>query len=458
MKVWRSVRFKLALWYFVVLALGMVAFGVSSWFLLREVLLENNLEALDQRLTAMETFLSGEARGDDTTALQEEAREYSTSLPAGQGLRITNSAGVVLFERKAAAGPILSRQKSVVIRGHLLEIGLSDPQVDFYETLATLAWVMVAAFPIVLLVAISGGWWLAKRALLPVGEMTREARSISARDLSKRVSVPHTGDELQELAGAWNELLGRIELAVTSVKRFTADAAHELRTPVTVIRTTAELALRQQRSPENYRQALSSIEHETKQVTELLDQLLLLALGDAGEWKFQFETVFLDQVLRGLRTALVPLAENRQTRIEWTIPDVSVGLWADETAIRRLVVILVDNATKHTPPGGLISVHLQISQGGCLIMEITDSGAGIAPPDLPNIFDRFYRADPARTGGGGSGLGLTIAKTIVDAHRGTIEVASTGEFGTKFRVVLPPSEAAPISVEEDAVGRIAHEQ
>lgn len=446
MRIWRSVRFKLALWYFGVLSLGMIAFGVSSWFLLYEVLLRNSRQALDQRLNALQAFLAKEARGDDLMDLREEAREYSTSLAEGQGLRVVLSTGDVLFELPPAAGPILSRQKAVVVRGHRLNIELSDPQVDFYQTLAALAWVMIAAFPVVLLVAVTGGWWLAKRALRPVGAMTAEARNISAHDLSRRVSTPNTNDELQELAEEWNELLGRIESAVTLVKRFTADAAHELRTPVTVVRTTAELALRQPRSPERYRQSLASIEQETKQMTEILDQLLLLARGDAGEWKFRFETVFLDQVLRGLRNALKPLAESRRISIEWIIPEESVGLLADEAGIRRLVVILVDNATKHTPPGGLVSVRLTANLASC-VLDVTDSGKGIAAGDLPNIFDRFYRSDSARTAGGGAGLGLAIAKAVADAHRATIEVSSTGELGTTFRVVFPADGLSSVGIE-----------
>jgi heavy metal sensor kinase len=443
MKAWRSVRFKLALWYLVVLALGMAAFGASSWFVLRQVLLENHHAALDQRLSALESFLAKESRGDDLPALSEEAREYSTSLPEGQGLKVATNAGQVLFENKAAAGETLQRARRISVRGHEIEIALTVPLIDFYRVLRTLAWIMVLVFPMVLVIALIGGWWLAKRALQPVGKMTKEARNISAQDLAARLSVPDTGDELQDLGDAWNELLGRIESAVGAVKRFTADAAHELRTPVTVVRTAAELALRHPRSVESYCQTLSSIEHETVQMTELLDQLLLLARGDAGEWKFRFDTVFADQVLRGLRNVLGPLAENRQTRIVWEIPDESAMIWADEKAIRRLVLILADNAMKHTPAGGLISVSLWIREGEC-VLEVADTGSGIAAEDLPHIFDRFYRADPARTPGGGAGLGLAIARTIVEAHRGTISVISTGELGTRFRVALPAGDSSAV--------------
>jgi signal transduction histidine kinase len=436
MRAWRSVRFQLAVWYLAVLALGMAVFGAGSWLVLRHVLLENRKHVLDQRLSAFELFLARESRGDDLPALAEEAREYSTGVPEGQGLRVKTTDGQVLFERKASAGGTLQRSRRVLVRGHWLDIAQVNPLSDLERMMETLAWVMLTVFPAILVIAASGGWWLAKRALQPVGAMTREARSITARDLTSRLSVPETGDELQELGQAWNELLSRIESAVCAVKRFTADAAHELRTPVTVIRTGAEIALRHPRSIEGYRQTLSSIEHETVQMTELLDHLLLLARGDAGEWKFQFETAFADQILRGLRNVVSPLAETRQTRMKWDICQESTMIWADEKAIRRLVLILVDNAIKHTPAGGLVSVRLLMRQSEC-VLDIADTGAGIGPQDLPYIFDRFYRADPARTPGGGSGLGLAIAHTIVKAHKGSIQVLSTGLLGTVFRVILP---------------------
>lgn len=456
MRAWRSIRFQLALWYLAVLTLGMAAFGATSWVVLRHVLIENRHRGMEQRLSALETFLSQESRGDSLQDLREETREYATALPEGQGVRVRTKSGELLYERKPGGGETLERSRSIVVRGHPIEIALIISLTDFYKVLGTLAWVMCTVFPMVLVFAMSGGWWLAKRALQPVGAMTREARQISAHDLAARVSVPATGDELQELAEAWNELLARIESGVRAVKRFTADAAHELRTPVTVVRTSAELALRHPRSADSYRQTIASIEHETVQMTELLDQLLLLARGDAGEWKFRFDNVFADQILRGLRNAVAPLAESRQVQIDWEIPEDSAMMWADETAVRRLLLILIDNALKHTPTGGSISVHLSKCESEC-VFEVADTGTGISEQDLPHVFDRFYRADAARTPGGGSGLGLAIARTIAEAHKGTIAVVFTGKSGTKFRVVLPtdiPLVDLPQISEESSATRL----
>jgi len=435
----RSVRFQLTLWYLAVLAGGMMLFAAGTWFMLRQNLMENRVRNLDQRLAALGTFLSQESRGDDLPAVREEAREYSTGLQEGHGLRVTQPNGTLIFEKRPATGPALQRRKRVEVRGIPLDVELVLPLTDFQRTMSTLAWVMATVFPLVMGVAVWGGWWLARRALKPVGAMTADARAINASDLSARLSVPDTQDELKELAESWNEMLGRIEASVRSVSRFTADAAHELRTPVTVIRTTAELALRHRRSPESYEQTLTSIQSETEEMTELLERLLLLARGDAGQWHFDLEMVFADDVLRRLRTIISSLAESKGIHVDFQISEQSASIWGDESAVRRLVMILADNAIKYTPPGGRVAVALRNQDGHCVI-EVTDSGCGIAAEQLPYVFDRFYRADSARTAGMGVGLGLAIARTIVEAHHGRIEVVSTSGKGSSFRILLPSHE------------------
>ena len=414
----------------------MAVFGGGTWLVLREVLLANREKGLDQRLLALEQFIEHEARGGDVAAIREEAREYATGLPAGHGLRVWDSTGRLLFERKAAGGKLFDRRSEFTARGHKVVAELSIPLEDFYKILSVLGWVMIGLFPVVFAIAAMGGWWLAHRALSPVDKMTREARSINARDLKARLSVPCTGDELQRLAEAWNELLSRIESSVHGVTRFTADAAHELRTPVAVIRASADLAVRQERTPDSYRQTLRKIQHESERMTELLDQLLLLARGDAAQWQFRFDAVLVGTVIEQLKEVVSPLAESKKIFLEWNVPKQAGLVWADESAIRRLVLILADNALKFTPAGGRVSVRLEIHSERC-VLEVQDTGCGIAPDHLPHVFERFYRADPARTAGEGAGLGLAIARTIVEAHQGTIEATPAPGSGTVIRVVLP---------------------
>ena len=450
----RSIRLRLTLWYTAVLAVGMLLFGAGTWFTLREVLLQNRHRGLDQRLDSLGAFLQVESRGDTIPDLKEEAREYSTGLPEGHGIRVRQPGGLLIFERPAAAGPYLERRKQMVVRGHPLELELRVPLADFYRTLSTLGWVMFGVFPAVLGIAVGGGWWLANRALRPVGAMTSEARSLNASDLSGRLSVPDSRDELQELAEAWNELLGRIEASVRIVTRFTADAAHELRTPVTVIRTSAELALRHPRTPDSYQTTLQSVQQETEAMTELLDRLLLLARGDAGQWQVRLDTVFADDLLRSLQPGISSLAASKQISVEFIIPPEPVMIWADDSAIRRVLMILADNAIKYTKAGGQVTIRLRTSNDRC-VFEISDTGCGIAPEHLEHIFDRFYRADPARTPGMGVGLGLAIARTIIEAHNGRVEAVSEVERGSTFRVVLPLHETSPATLVEQIPARQA---
>ncbi|MCC7153918.1 MAG: HAMP domain-containing protein [Bryobacterales bacterium] len=432
----RSVRFKLTLWYLAVLAVGMAAFGAGTWLVLRQVMLSNRAQALDQRLLAIEQFIENESRGGDLAAVREEAREYATGLPAGHGLRVWTPNGDLLYEHQAAGRDLFQRRRQFTARGHVVEAELSVPLEDLDKTLSVLRWVMIGLLPVVIAIAALGGWWLARRALLPVDKMTREARSISARDLTARVTVPSTGDELQRLAEAWNELLSRIESSVRSVTQFTADAAHELRTPVAVIRASADLAVRQERTSESYRQTLRKILRESAQMTELLDELLLLVRGDTGQWQFRFDAILAGTVVGAMREAVSPLAEAKQIVLEWNVPSRTGLIWADESALRRLVMILIDNAVKFTPEGGRVALRFEAGPNQC-VLEVEDSGIGISPEHVPHIFDRFYRADRARTVGGGVGLGLAIARTIVEGHQGTIEALAAPGGGALFRVVLP---------------------
>lgn len=403
---------------------------------MREQMLRNRNEGIDKRLVALGEFLELEARDSHMEAIREEAREYSTGLPSGNGLRVFDQRGGLVFERAPAPGEVLTRSLEVQARGMKFTIELSAPLDDFYRTLALLRWVLLGSLPVVLLLAGGMGWWLAGRALIPVDSMTKEAKAISTRDLSARLALPGTGDELQRLGEAWNELLGRIEASMTAVTRFTADAAHELRTPLAVIRTASEIALRHSRSPDSYRKTLESIHRETASMTDLVEQLLLLAREDSGQWQFRFDAIRLGDTLRELQGTLSPPAQEKGVALEWTLPPEEPLVWGDADAIRRLVLILVDNSLKHSAPNGEAKVSLSSNAESALI-EVSDNGSGIEPQHLPHVFERFYRADPARTAGSGAGLGLSIAKTIVEAHHAQIEIRSQAGRGTRVVVSIP---------------------
>jgi heavy metal sensor kinase len=431
-----SIRLRLTLWYLAVFSAGIVAINVTTWFALRASMMENRQNALEQRLVALAQFLENEALGNTLEAIQEEAREYSSGLPAGHKLSLWDVSGNLIFERAGTDLDLLTRKSNFTIRGHPVTVELGVPLQDFYATLGILRRIMIGLMPLVLIAAAFGGWWLAGRALEPVDKMTREARSIQAQDLGARLSVPATGDELERLAQAWNDLLSRIESSVRGVIQFTADAAHELRTPVAVVRTSAEVALRQERSGESYRNTLSAIQTETVRMTELLDQLLLLARGDSGKLQFQFDATTIVPVAKEACRTASTLAGEKGIHIQLNVPEQDLLVWADPGALQRLMLILLDNAIKFTPAGGQVSVRVRPSSTWCLL-EVEDNGCGIAEEIRPHIFDRFFRADPARTPRSGAGLGLAIARTIVDAHEGKIEADSRMASGALFRVSLP---------------------
>lgn len=432
-----SVRLRLTFWYSTAFCAGIAAFGAASWYALDEVLLENRERALEERLAALAEFIEQEALGDDRAAIREEAREYATGMQPGHSLRVRTDRGDLLFERPGEPeADLLVRRADVVIRGNSLELELGAPLDDVQRTLAALRRVMLGLFPVAIALAGLGGWVLARRALAPVDQMTNEARAISAGDLSARLSVPATGDEIQRLAEAWNEVLSRIESSVRGIVRFTADAAHELRTPVTVIRAAAELSLQRDRPVESYRHTLRLVRDETVGMTELLDRLLLLARGDARQWTFKFDAVRTGDAAEAALAAAGPLAERKGVCLRYSEPPESSLVWADADAVRRMILILLDNAIKFTDSGGRVELQIHATPSECSI-EVEDGGCGIPASELPRIFERFYRADQARTPGGGAGLGLPIARLIAEAHSGRIDVVSKVGTGTLARIRLP---------------------
>jgi heavy metal sensor kinase len=281
------------------------------------------------------------------------------------------------------------------------------------------------------LAASAGGYWLSRRALSPVDEITGAARSIGPENLSTRLPVPRTGDELQRLSETWNEMLERLDSAVDRIQRFTADASHELRTPVSVIRTTAELALRRERNPEQYRDALHQILLETERMTQLTEDLLLLARGDAREFTLRWEPVDWNEVAGRVVEEGRSIAEARGIRLRIDPAPGAVMTLGDESALRRLLTVLLDNALKHTPAGGSIEVAISSAEQ-LVIVTVRDSGEGIDPTDLPHIFDRFYRGDKARNRQTGVGLGLAIAQSAANMHGARIEVESELGRGATF--------------------------
>lgn len=283
--------------------------------------------------------------------------------------------------------------------------------------------------------AITGGWAIAATVLSPIAIMTRTARAIAlSRGFSRR--LPETGrrDELGQLAVTFNEMLTSLDAAYAAQQRFVADASHELRAPLTAILGNANLIERQPNmSPEERTEALAQIGREARRMSRLASDLLALARADAGQ-TLEFRPVELDRLLLEVFHEAKVLAEG----VKLTIRDIDqAAVQGDADRLNQLLLILVDNALKYTPPGGEVALSLTRG-GGLAVLKVADTGIGIAPEDLPHIFERFYRADKARARDqAGTGLGLSIARWIIERHGGQIEVDSAPGRGTIFTVKLP---------------------
>jgi heavy metal sensor kinase len=288
-----------------------------------------------------------------------------------------------------------------------------------------------------LAIAAGVGHWLSSRALAPVDALTRTARTISSSNLSSRLEKLNTGDELQRLSDTLNDMLARIESAFVRITEFTADASHELRTPVSVIRTEDEIALRRSRSQEEYRDALHHILLKAENTSALVERLLSLARADSGRETLRMRRFDLRAAIVEIADEWRPLAEARNLEFRLTVNDREIIVSADLTALQRSLAILLDNAVRYTPAPGLIELSLAERPGSAAI-RVCDSGIGISNEDQARIFERFYRANNARScGTEGAGLGLAIAHWIVQQHQGSLTVQSRLSEGSVFTLELP---------------------
>lgn len=317
---------------------------------------------------------------------------------------------------------------------NIVQLGTSLGPVE--ETLQRLLFVMLITLPPALAAALLGGWWLAGRALRPVEDITRAAQRIAAGDLTQRLSVPQSADEIGRLAATFNDMIARLEISFEEVRRFSADASHELRTPLTVLKGETELALRRDRSPEDYRLVLESSLEEIDRMTRIVDELLFLARADLGEVKMESLPVRLDTIVEDIQRQATVLGQEPgiQVLLGTVEPVTVIG---DELRLRELVLNLVDNAIKYSHPGGKVEITLT-REGNEARLSVTDQGIGILPEAHARIFDRFYRTDSARAHTKkGTGLGLSICKWIAESHHGRLEFQSVVGEGSKFTVVLP---------------------
>lgn len=311
---------------------------------------------------------------------------------------------------------------------------------------------MVLSLPILLVASVLIGYWLAGTALRPMEPMITELEAITdGRSLHRRLEVPRTSDELARLAAAVNRMFARLEQSFSALHRFIADASHELKTPLMVLRAGVERTLTHPRTPPENLETLDVTLAEINRMTELVENLLTLARADEGRATLAVASCDLrEPVAEAAETAGI-LAEGKSITVTTRMPPDPVELAVDRSRVRQLLLNLTTNAVKYTPAEG--AIHLELDdRRERVVIQVRDTGVGIAAGDLPHVFDRFWRGDPSRSRTGtppGTGLGLAITKWIAEAHGGTIEVQSRPGRGSTFTVVLPRTPA-PLPADVDS--------
>jgi len=454
-----SIRMRLTLWYLAIFAFAQIAFGAGMYLILRHNLYDLVDDTLESQVDDLKSFLASQKPDASIAKLQEEVQETYSLEHSGDYLELwaenrqliyrsaflqshplTQAASAALIRERGrlrlAGRPFRFLVQSFEANGHTYTATIGASSDDVVETLALFRSYLLMFAPLILAAAAGGGYWLSRRALSPVDELVRTAHDITGTNLNSRLPKLNTGDEIQRLSDTLNGMLERIEGAFLRVTQFTADASHELRTPVSLIRTEAELALRRSRGEAEYKESLRGILLEAERTTGLIEQLLSLARADSGRETLHLETVNLSSTLRDMVEGWRQVAEIRNLHFTADIAADSF-VSGDASALRRLADLLLDNAFKYTPSPGDVALTLQRS-GDKAVLTVRDSGPGIAADEQPRIFERFYRVDKARSREqGGAGLGLAIAQWIVTQHHGSISVESQPGHGSTFRVELP---------------------
>jgi heavy metal sensor kinase len=446
-----SLSLRLTGWFSAIFLGGFALFGVVMWLDLAYSLAQGRDRTLTRRAARITDLLDATSGHSDPT---REARfaQLTDVIPEGNLIEVFDGSGKLVLPRDRRAPdfpwPTLTELPSsdkfgdVDYHGRVFRLykhphrpyvilvagQLEDNRNMMARFTAGLAW----ATPAMLVLCAVGGFFLNRRALRPVDRITATLRSISIGNLSQRLPVANTRDELQRLAETCNEMLARLEDAVERINRFTADASHELRSPVALIRTVTEYALRNPRIDGESKEAFEEILAESVETSQLLEDMLTLARADAGYASAVFEAVDLSQLVEDAAARQRPLAEAKQQTVTVRTSGPAC-ISGDRSSLRRLVWILLDNAVKYTPAKGSIVVGLMATPSEA-ILTVRDSGIGIPEDLLPRIFDRFVRADPSRGEVNGTGLGLAIAKWIAGVHHARLSVQSREREGSVFRV------------------------
>ena len=489
--IFKSIKWRLQIWYGLILVAVLTGFGITAYQLERGKMYRQIDGELIRRIGALANVLRPPPRGPDAEERpfdRSPPKRYPEDGPPGQNLRSPGEFHLPL-ELAGLFGPadpnnfyfiINSRDGTELARstnapkvrvvvdtrkgdelflqrpdffhstsvqtvgkfrdmiqtlppGEMIRVGC--PIAPALKEFRLLILKLAGVGGVILLFGLAGGWWLVARAIRPIEDISATAVKISAGDLSQRINVAEAESELGRLATVLNSTFARLEAAFAQQQQFTSDAAHELRTPVSVMLTQTQTALNRERSGAEYRETLEACQRASQRMRKLIESLLELARLDAGQetlkrLRFDFSTMANDCV-----ELVQPLANERGVKILSELAPLEIT--GDSERLAQVVTNLLTNAIQYNQSGGEVRVKLE-SQGDLVVLTVSDTGRGIPAEDLPRVFERFYRGDKSRTGANGNaGLGLAISKAIVEAHGGTIEVSSKPDAGTTFTVRLP---------------------
>lgn len=454
-----SLRLRLTIWYFISLILIVGLLVGFSWLAMKRSMYAAIDQDLRYRITAIETFVATQPRGAEGSRAFPFPNATNSSLGATI-IRVTNDKQEILYESKALSSHgiqsfppapldgslkyetfanrgwsvrVVSRRS--MLHGTVMTIHVVEPLRTLLTSLQRYSIALALALPFILAIGTAAGYWISARALAPVEQLRMDADAIGVANLSARVSMPRRQDELGRLATTLNAMLARIEGGYRAVQQFTADASHELRSPLALIQAAADYSLRRQRTSEELVDAHRKILAAAQHMTKIVESLLLLARDDANAIAYDLERVDLKTLLQRITSDLLIEAKAKRLSLECHLPEHPVQLLGNSVALHRLFVILIDNAIKYTEEGSVI-VRL-VARSGELEALVCDTGIGISKDALPHLFERFWRVDSVRSrSGSGAGLGLSLAKQIADRHDAVIAVQSELGEGSRFSVTF----------------------
>ncbi len=479
----RSLRFKLTLWYVLILGILLISFSTFLYFTLSKSLhrdVDNKLRSLAELVSsesssplskfgfgnidqALETSMNLKPIGKFIQVLDESGNIGRKSdnlrnvqLPISLNALKNASKGLITFETNRSIGntPLRIITFPVVENNHatkIVQIASSLEEVE--DALNTLFIILIITVPLALMVASLGGQFLAHKALKPVDDITQTARMITSQNLNQRITPPKVKDEISRLIETFNGMISRLDQSFRQIKQFSSDASHELKTPLTILKGEVEVMLRKERTQQEYQQTLKSNLEEINRMSQIVEDLLLLSKADTGQIKLNKGDINLTEILTEVVAQMDMLARSKRLHLSSSNNHQDVHIFGDALRIRELFINLIENGIKYTEEGGSIHISLQKEylpsvrnqtdlaekeKERFIKIIVSDTGIGISKEDQEKIFNRFFRVDKARSREqGGSGLGLSISRWIVEAHQGEIKVESELGKGSSFIVKFP---------------------